>query len=453
MKNIITIYFLVIITAFNAQVIVIDPGHGYDSSGGNPDGRTATEINTALEVGLRLKTLINAQCPSWTAYMTRTTANGWISISQRASMSNSWGGDFYLSIHGNGGGGSGTETFWCVNNDGSSTDDIAFAQAIQNKMVTHGSWINRRCVEDGSYIFHLGVLSQSNATGCLNEIGFVDNTTVDAPKLLNTAWRDSFALAYKKALENIIGSCSGGGGGTITPTATNDFCGSQIQLQSSTVCSYTAGTLNGASSSFATLVPSCDGFSGTASKKDVFYSFIAAAATHTVKVNSTNTTSNGVDAVLAVYSGTACSSSSLTEIACVDAGSAGGSETAVLTGLTVGQKYLIRVYDYGTVDPTDPNFNICVTHNAITTGVAKVFENAVVSIKPNPSSGLFTIQKVNYTEDIKLNLFNNIGQQIYTGVLFQQETVVSLESQPAGIYILSITTASGDVKTYKLIKE
>ncbi len=450
MKNILTICFLVIVTVLNAQVIVIDPGHGYDSSGGNPDGRTATEINTALEVGLRLKTLLNAQCPSWTAYMTRTTANGWISISQRASMSNSWGGDYYLSIHGNGGGGSGTETFWCVNNDGSSTDDIAFAQAIQSKMVTHGSWINRRCVEDGSYIFHLGVLSQSNATGCLNEIGFVDSG--DATKLNSTAWRDSFALAYKKALESIIGSCSGGGGGT-NPTATNDFCGTEIQLQSSTVCSYTAGTLNGASSSFPTMVPSCDGFSGTASKKDVFYSFNAAAATHTVKVNSTNTTSNGVDAVVSVYSGTACSSSSLTEIACTDGGSAGGSETVVLTGLTVGKKYLIRVYDYGTVDPTDPNFNICVTHNPITTGFTETLENTVVSIQPNPSTGLFTIQKINYTEDIKFNLFNSIGQQIHTGILSQQETIVSLESQPVGIYILSTTIANGAVKTYKLIKE
>ena len=158
MKKIITLLLLVISITINAQVIVIDPGHGYNSTGGNPDGRTATEINTALEVGLRLKTLLNNECPAWTVQMTRTIPNGWISVSQRASMSNSWGGDYYLSIHGNAGGGSGTETFWCNVSDASSTDDIAFATKIQAKMTTHGQWISRRCVEDDSYIFHLAVL-------------------------------------------------------------------------------------------------------------------------------------------------------------------------------------------------------------------------------------------------------------------------------------------------------
>ena len=71
-------------------------------------------------------------------------------------------------------------------------------------MVSNGSFNNRRCVEDNSYLsYHLGVLRYSSATACLNEIGFVDNTT-DASKLNNNAWRDKFALSYFNSLKSSL---------------------------------------------------------------------------------------------------------------------------------------------------------------------------------------------------------------------------------------------------------
>ena len=59
--------------SMQAQIVVLDPGHGYGSStSNNPDGRTATEIETALSVGLKTRTLIQNGC-NWTVHMTRTT--------------------------------------------------------------------------------------------------------------------------------------------------------------------------------------------------------------------------------------------------------------------------------------------------------------------------------------------------------------------------------------------
>ncbi len=192
-----TIFVLLFVMPFifQGQVIVIDPGHGYNASGGNPDGRSSIEIITSLEVGLRLNTLITNGCSNWTSHMTRSTQNGWISLSQRSSMSNSWNADYFLSIHCNAGGGTGTETFWCINNDANTAPDINFATKIQADMVNYGQWANRRVVEDDSYIFHLAVLSGSSATGCLNELGFVDHSG-DAAKLNSSTWRDYFANAY-----------------------------------------------------------------------------------------------------------------------------------------------------------------------------------------------------------------------------------------------------------------
>lgn len=204
MRKTFTLLFALFITlTVNSQIIVIDPGHGYGATtADNPDGRTATEIETSLEVGLRTRTLIQNSCSAWTVQMTRSTnLNSWISVTQRAQMANNWNADRLLSIHCNAGGGTGTETFHCADGDTNTAPDIAFAQKIQNDMATNGAWNNRRCVEDHSFLaYHLGVLKYSSATGCLNEIGFVDSA--DATKLTSSTWRDTFALSYFNSLKS-----------------------------------------------------------------------------------------------------------------------------------------------------------------------------------------------------------------------------------------------------------
>ena len=197
-----------------SQIIVIDSGHGYGATTtDNPDGRTAIEIETSLEVGLRTRNLIQNSC-TWTVQMTRTTnLNSWISVTQRGQMANNWNADRLLSIHCNAGGGTGTETFYCTQDDTNTPPDVAFAQKIQTDMVSGGSWNNRRCVEDNSFLaYHLGVLRYSAATGCLNEIGFVDSAA-DAAKLTSSTWRDAFALSYFNALKSDLNlTCA------VTPT-------------------------------------------------------------------------------------------------------------------------------------------------------------------------------------------------------------------------------------------
>lgn len=228
MKKITLIISLLLLAiGTQAQIIVLDPGHGYGATtSNNPDGRTATEIETALSVGLKTRTLIQNSC-TWTVYMTRTTnVNGWISVNQRAQMSNNWNADRFLSIHCNAGGGTGTETFYCTLDDPTTAPDIAFSQKIQADMVSYGSWNNRRCVEDNSFLsYHLGVLRYSSATACLNEIGFVD-TTGDANKLNSDSWRNNFANAYFNSLKSNLGlTCSTAAPGAFTLTLTPECVG------------------------------------------------------------------------------------------------------------------------------------------------------------------------------------------------------------------------------------
>ncbi|WP_299184645.1 N-acetylmuramoyl-L-alanine amidase [uncultured Aquimarina sp.] len=187
-------------TISQAQVVVIDPGHGYASDGSNPDGRTDTEHATALSVGIKLKNLIEDDCNGWSVHLTRNTRNGWLTLSQRRAISNNWRADRFISIHCNAGGGTGTETFWCNRSNSPQSSNSRFSRQIQDRMVEKGEWRDRRSVEDASFIFHLGVLTGNNAVGVLSEIGFVD--TGDATKLLNDTWRNRFADAYLTALQN-----------------------------------------------------------------------------------------------------------------------------------------------------------------------------------------------------------------------------------------------------------
>lgn len=154
------------------QIVVIDAGHGYNADCSNGDGRTETEINTNHAVSIKLRDLLEG---SYTIYLTRpdNDCGSWISVDERAQLSNFWNADLFLSIHCNAGGGSGTETFYCEVDDPDTNRDISFAESVQDEMVFYGEWIDRRVVEDNSYLgYHLGVLNQSDATGCLNEIGF-----------------------------------------------------------------------------------------------------------------------------------------------------------------------------------------------------------------------------------------------------------------------------------------
>lgn len=150
--------------------------------------------------------------------------------------------------------------------------------------------------------------------------------------------------------------------GSSASTPPNDNCANATTLTSNTTCSNTSGTLNGATVDGFPLQPTCDAFGSSASQKGVFYKFTATSNSHTITVTPTGSGSTAVDAVVTVYTGTSCNS--LNQFDCFGGtGGAGGTQKSkTVTGLTIGNTYWIRIYDYGSVDPALPDFQICVTH-------------------------------------------------------------------------------------------
>jgi gliding motility-associated-like protein len=148
---------------------------------------------------------------------------------------------------------------------------------------------------------------------------------------------------------------AGSGSGTFTICVTNppaapsnNNCSGATSLTVNAACSNTAGTSVGATLSQA-------GCAGNADD-DVWYSFVATNAVQTITVNPSAT----MDPVVQLFSGTC---GSLTSITCMDLGFTDGNEVINALGLTPGQTYYIRVYDYYTGTGGAP-FTICVTGTA-----------------------------------------------------------------------------------------
>jgi len=134
------------------------------------------------------------------------------------------------------------------------------------------------------------------------------------------------------------------------PAPVNDDCGGALALSPSPSCTPVTGTTLNATQSLPAIT--CDTYTSGASL-DVWYSFVADNTTATVTVVG----SSDFDPVVEVLTGT-CGST--TNYDCADATVTAGIETVSLTGLIIGNTYLVRVYDYGTTLTTTFTFDICV---------------------------------------------------------------------------------------------
>lgn len=188
----------------------------------------------------------------------------------------------------------------------------------------------------------------SGACGSLVQVVCSDPNTLNATGLTAgttyyvRVWTNSTSATTRASFDICVG--------TQPPVPANDDCSAAVVLTPSStgVCANpVSGSTASASASTGT-TPTC---SATGINDDVWYSFTATSTTHLVNViYSDNATTTQV------YSG---SCGSLTAVACF-AGNYGNSNV-LLTTLTVGQTYYVRVFSSTSTAATTSNFTICVT--------------------------------------------------------------------------------------------
>jgi N-acetylmuramoyl-L-alanine amidase len=181
--------------------IVIDPGHGGTDPGGVGNG--LQEKNIVLDVGLRFRSLLNADTNntsgggSWVTLMTRTT-DVFVSLSSRTAFSNNQGANRFMSIHANAFGdpsANGTETFSFF----STGTGANLRNLVQAEMLA--AWgLRDRGVKTADF----AVLRDTVAPAELHELAFITNAT-DALKLASSTERQKAAVAHLRALQRHFG--------------------------------------------------------------------------------------------------------------------------------------------------------------------------------------------------------------------------------------------------------
>ncbi|ROH98031.1 fibronectin type III domain-containing protein [Chryseobacterium daecheongense] len=205
-----------------------------------------------------------------------------------------------------------------------------------------------------------------------------------------------------------------------TPVAPpNDECANAVSLTvspTSTCVSPTAGTTASATNSGLAVSP-C---TGTADD-DVWYSFVATAATHIITLSnvvSTGTTSS-TSLYTQVFSG-ACGS--LTSIAC------GTTNGTTVTGLTSGQTYYVRLYNSNGAGYSN-SFNICVTTpppppaNDVCSGAI------ALTVGNNFNSNVITTSNDGATTDGTTTCQTSRGDNVWYSVVVPASGTLTIETQ------------------------
>ncbi|GEM_PF-1083939 len=180
--------------AGSGNTIVLDPGHGGGDSGATGGGMREADVN--LDIAKRVKTILEAH--GKTVLLTRSDGSTNPSFQDRAKVANDANADFFVSIHNNAGGGSGSWTIvycycsyckeaggtvpckdepkvhYCpVDECGVKNPSYEKSRDLARRMGTNmNNALGRGIVVNGG---ELGVLHFVNAPAVLVECLFIDN--------------------------------------------------------------------------------------------------------------------------------------------------------------------------------------------------------------------------------------------------------------------------------------
>ncbi|WP_416148682.1 N-acetylmuramoyl-L-alanine amidase [Salipaludibacillus sp. HK11] len=171
--------------------IFIDPGHGGDDPGAIGNG--LREKDLVLDISRRIRRQLN-RFNDVEVRMSRED-DRFISLSNRATLANSWGADYFISVHVNAAGGTGFESYiWNGN---------VKSQTRSNQSIMHSEIIAQIGVRDrGRKSANFAVLRRTNMPAILTENLFIDNAA-EAAKLKDSDFLEAIAKGHTNGLVSI----------------------------------------------------------------------------------------------------------------------------------------------------------------------------------------------------------------------------------------------------------
>lgn len=173
--------------------IFIDPGHGGNDPGAVGQGLMEKHIN--LEIAKKLDSILKSEYSGVTTRLSRT-GDQTVSLSERTNVANSWGADYYVSIHVNAGGGTGFESY--IYNGNVSPTTVSRQRTMHQEIMRQIDMRNR-----GMKRANFHVLRATRMPAILTENGFID-TRADVNKLTNQTYLDRIARGHANGLASIF---------------------------------------------------------------------------------------------------------------------------------------------------------------------------------------------------------------------------------------------------------
>lgn|GEM_PF-522873 len=119
--------------------------------------------------------------------------------------------------------------------------------------------------------------------------------------------------------------------------------------------------------------------------------------------------------------------------------SPGGQTNATATGLSAGSYIVTVTSAFGCQTSTRVVVGSSLGVNNITANAA------VVSVYPNPSNGNVTISVSGTSDKSSVEVYNTMGQLVYTGALASGNNSIDLNTKSNGVYLYRIVTETGDL--------
>lgn len=206
--------------------IYLDPGHGGTDSGAQGNG--LQEKNVTLAIALKTRDILYRDYEGHSVRLSRT-GDQTRSLNYRTNDANSWGANYFVSIHINAGGGVGYEDY--IYNGSISSQTITYRDRVHAEIMKQVDFNNR-----GKKRANFHVLRESRMPAILTENGFIDNAG-DAAKLKSDDYLNRIALGHANGIASALGlrRKTGGGGGNTYIVKEGDTLWSIAQAHNITV--------------------------------------------------------------------------------------------------------------------------------------------------------------------------------------------------------------------------
>ena len=78
-----------------------------------------------------------------------------------------------------------------------------------------------------------------------------------------------------------------------------------------------------------------------------------------------------------------------------------------------------------------------VRYNGGSTGISESVNDALFSVEPNPTTGMFTIELATH-KNVPYEVTDISGKMLHKGILTEKRTTIDLSKNEAGVYLLKI---------------